>query len=147
MNTSGAIRQRPPFLQSLKTRVSGHALMPGNWLPSLKAARVLWRDYAHLRTVRARSAVDRDGHPLPWYTYPAIEFLSQLDFRDKTVFEFGSGMSSLYWAGVTRLVVSVEDDDRWFEIIRSRLPGNARVTLETDLAEFCTGARSDGPTI
>ena len=148
MNGSTAIGQRQPFLRALKNRVSGHALMPGNWLPSLKAARVLWRDYAHVRTVRARSAVDRDGRPLPWYTYPAIEFLSQLDFRDKTVFEFGSGMSSLYWAGVARRVVSVEDDDGWFEIIRSRLPGNAHVTLETDLAEFAraldrTGERFD----
>jgi hypothetical protein len=124
------------LMRTLRHRIVQHRLMPRNWLPSLRAARVLWRDYAHLRSVQTRTAIDRGGHPLPWYTYPAIEFLSQLDFRDKTVFEFGSGMSTLYWASVARQVVSVEDDTAWFEVVRSRAPGNARVTLETDLGEF-----------
>jgi Methyltransferase domain len=109
---------------------------PPNWVPSLLAARVLWRDYAHFRTVVSRSAVDREGNPLPWYTYPAIEFLSQLDFRDRSVFEFGSGNSTLFWAAVARRVVSVEDDENWYHSVRSRVPDNAELVLETDLAEF-----------
>src|SRR3954468_18349697 len=48
------------------------ALRTSRWLPSLKAAQVLWRDYAHLKTVRTQRAVNRAGEPLPWYTYPAI---------------------------------------------------------------------------
>jgi hypothetical protein len=97
---------------------------------------VLWRQYAHVRTVRTQTAIDRDGKPLPWYTYPAIEFLSQLDFRDKSVFEYGSGMSTLYWASVARRVVSVEDDAGWFQTIAARAPAHVQIRLETDLADF-----------
>jgi len=109
---------------------------PGNWLPSLRAARILWRDYGHVASVRSKVAIDREGRPLPWYTYPAIEYLQQLDFRNKSVFEYGSGMSTLFWASVARQVVSVEDDERWFDQISKQVPANASVSLETDLAKF-----------
>lgn len=109
---------------------------PRNIVPSLRAAVVLWRDYAHLKSVAMASAVDAEGQPLPWYTYPAIEFVGQLDFSDKTVFEFGAGNSTLFWAGVAQRVVSVEDDENWFESVRMRVPPNAEVILESDLSEF-----------
>src|SRR3954447_8579526 len=109
--------------------------LPSNWMPSLRAARILWRDYGHLASVRAGRAVDRDGNPLPWYSYPAIEYLRQLDFRTKTVFEYGSGMSTLFWASVACRVVSVEDDERWFASIAPRVPLNATVLLQSDLSE------------
>jgi hypothetical protein len=110
--------------------------LPSNWLPSLRAARILWRDYGHVASVRSRLSVDRGGNPLPWYTYPAIEYLRQLDFRARTVFEYGSGMSTLFWASVACRVVSVEDDERWFANIAPRIPVNATVTLQPDLTEF-----------
>jgi hypothetical protein len=91
-----------------------------SWLPSLKAARVLWRDYAHVQSVKSQRAVDADGNPLPWYTYPAIEYLRQLDFSDKTVFEYGSGMSTVFWAGKAKHVVSVEDDEQWCDVVTLR---------------------------
>ena len=106
------------------------------WIPSLKAARVLWRDYAHLESVKSQRAVDAEGNPLPWYTYPAIEFLRQLDFSDKTVFEYGSGMSTLFWAGKAKRVVSVEDDEQWCGTLRNLLPANAELIYEPDLANF-----------
>ena len=97
---------------------------------------MLWNDYAHFRSVVSKSAVDAAGNPLPWYTYPAIEYLSQLDFSDRSVFEYGSGMSTLFWAGVARRVVSVEDDEQWFETIAAKVPSNASITLESDLSRF-----------
>jgi hypothetical protein len=121
---------------SLRSRVKSWPWLPPNWLPSLRAARVLWRDYGHVATVRCGLAIDRDGNPLPWYTYPAIDYLRQLDFREKVVFEYGAGVSTLFWASVARAVVSVEDDERWFATLRHDLPANAAVMLEKDLAEF-----------
>jgi hypothetical protein len=106
------------------------------WLPSLRAARVLWRDYAHLESVKSQRAVDAAGNPLPWYTYPAIEFLRQLDFSGKTVFEYGSGMSTLFWAGKAKHVVSVEDDEQWCGTLRNLLPANTELIHEPDLAAF-----------
>src|ERR1700704_6537497 len=117
------------------------ALRTSRWLPSLKAAQVLWRDYAHLKSVRTQRAVDRAGDPLPWYTYPAIEFLQQLDFSEKTVFEYGSGMSTLYWAARTARVVSVEDDEQGMEKVRSMAPSNVDLIFEPDLSKFADTIR------
>ena len=99
-------------------------LRPANWLPSLHAARVLWNDYAHVRSVSANAAIDAEGRPLPWYTYPAISYLVALDFSDRAVFEFGSGMPTLFWAGRARQVVSVEDDEQWFSRVAACAPKN-----------------------
>ena len=85
------------WYSGVTSRVRQSTWFPPNWVASLKAARVLWRDYVHLKSVVAQRPVDADGRPLPWYTYPAIEYLEQLDFRDRTVFEFGSGASTLFW--------------------------------------------------
>jgi hypothetical protein len=117
---------------------------PRTWLPSLKAARILWRDYGHVQSVIAGAAVDQAGGPLPWYTYPAIEFLAQLDFSEKSVFEFGSGMSTLFWARMASRVVSVEDEDRWFAALSAKLPANARLIHEPDLGKYPGVVRSEG---
>jgi hypothetical protein len=120
------------------------ALRTSRWLASLKAAQVLWRDYAHLKTVRTQRAVNRAGEPLPWYTYPAIEFLQQLDFSDKAVFEYGSGMSTVFWASRAARVVSVEDDEQWFHQVRSMAPGNVELRFEPDLSKFSGTIGSPG---
>lgn len=69
------------------------------------------------RSVKERMAVNARGNPIPWYTYPAIEYLESFDFKNCDVFEFGSGNSSLYWAGRARSVCSVEDNEEWFDVV------------------------------
>lgn len=69
------------------------------------------------KSIDEKLCQDKDGNPLPWYTYPAIEYLSQLDYTDKKIFEFGCGYSSIFWAKRAKSVVSIEDNlayfDRW----------------------------------
>ena len=45
--------------------------------------------YGYDRSLRERSCVDKDGNAVPWMTYPAIEYLSQFDFSENTLFEWG----------------------------------------------------------
>jgi hypothetical protein len=61
---------------------------------------------------------------VPWFTYPAIEYLNQLDLSHMRVLEFGSGASTLYWARRTKHVVSIEDSKSWYERMKPRLPSN-----------------------
>lgn len=94
------------------------------------------------RSVRERMAVDAKGAPIPWYTYPAIEYLASFDFTDCEVFEYGSGNSSLYWAGRARRVVSVEDDQAWFEAVSRKLLPNQVLLHRADAAGY-VGALSE----
>ena len=73
------------------------------------------KDFGITRTIDEKVCIDRDGNPIPWYTYPAIEYLSQFDYCAKSVFEFGVGNSSLFWAERALKVISVEDNLQWFE--------------------------------
>ena len=111
-------------------------LRPQAWRASWQAARTLWTAYGHLRTVRTASSVDANGDPVPWYTYPAIEYLKQFDFTSKSVFEYGSGNSTLFWAARAASVTSVEDDEQWYAINRHRVPANCRLLFEPDLLRY-----------
>lgn len=76
----------------------------------------MWQtEFAIERTIDEKVCLDKEGKPLPWYTYPAIEYLMQFDYRDKKVFEYGCGYSSLFWAERAKNVVSIEDNPKWFE--------------------------------
>jgi hypothetical protein len=84
--------------------------------------------------------VTRDGLPIPWFTYPAIDFLSQLDLAGRTVFEWGSGASTLFWAGRARSVVSVESEPEWHQRVASTAPSNVELLLVSREVEEYAGA-------
>ena len=78
----------------------------------------------HFRSAFAMRAVDRHGHPLPWYTYPCIEFLKRRSFSGRSVLEFGAGQSTFWWASVADSVLSFETDATWFHEILFSAPSN-----------------------
>jgi hypothetical protein len=78
----------------------------------------------HARSALRGRAVDREGAPLPWYTYPAVDLLRAKDLRDYRVLEFGAGQSTIWWAGQARSVVALEDDPTWCAQLTPLLPAN-----------------------
>jgi hypothetical protein len=99
-----------------------HAKQMANLLGYAKAS-------GWLRSATARRPVDTDGNPLPWYTYPAISFLTPRIKPSLSVFEYGSGNSTLWWAARVRKVRSVEHDSAWAKIVRDMLPENASLDV------------------
>lgn len=99
----------------------------------LDAPYVLWKrgalaEYGWFRSFKARRSVDAEGKPLPFISYPAIEFLAHRAQSGMSVFEFGSGASTLWWASRVKSVVSVEHDAAWYREILQQVPSN--VTLD-----------------
>lgn len=66
--------------------------------------------------------VDRNGCPLPWFTYPAISFLENRVKSEMRVFEYGSGNSTLWWGDRVSSVVSCEHDSHWYDLMKSKIP-------------------------
>ena len=64
-------------------------------------------------TMEGSRSVAADGSPIPWYTYPAIEYFGQFNATGLHVFEYGCGNSSLCWARKGAQVWSVEHDPEW----------------------------------
>ena len=97
----------------------------------------LFAKYGFANSVKTKSCVDFQGNPIPWYSYPSIEYLSQLDFSDKTIFEFGCGNSSLWWAMRAKQVVSVEDNPQWYQSrLQYQMP-NLSVNLCENQNDYC----------
>ena len=117
-------------------RLSAAFLKPATWKAPIQAAKALWFDYAHVRSAATQQAIDAEGRAVPWYTYPAIDYLRQLDFSDKAIFEYGSGNSTLFWGGAARRVVSTEEDERWYHTLRPKLPSNCELVFEPDLIRY-----------
>ncbi len=76
------------------------------------------------KSLRARLPVDGGGKPLPWYTYPFIEFVRQKVSAEMKVFEFGSGNSTLWWSERVSYVSSCEHDYNWYSKMRDEMPEN-----------------------
>ena len=83
--------------------------------------------YGWLRAWWNGKPVDAQGEPLPWLTYPAIDFLSQFDFSKASVFEWGSGFSTLWWAKRACAITTVESNPAWLPYIRTLLPASVEL--------------------
>ena len=86
--------------------------------------------------MRLKQCVDASGNPIPWYTYPAIEYLNQLDLTDKHVFEYGSGHSTIFWSSRCKSLTSVEHDEHWYHQIRGRLPESVSYHLKQEIPDY-----------
>lgn len=80
--------------------------------------------------------VDKAGAPIPWITYPTIDFIEPRLKSEWKVFEYGGGQSTLWWAGKVAQVHTVEHDPQWVETLEKELPGNATLDLKTSQDEY-----------
>jgi len=85
--------------------------------------------YGWLRSWWIGRPVDAMGAPLPWITYPAIDFISQFDFSDASVFEWGSGFSTLWWSRRCRQITTVESNLPWVPYIKDLLPETVEIIV------------------
>lgn len=97
---------------------------------NLRAMWLLSRDGWHLkeigwfRSVRANASVDRDGMPIPWLPYSVTAFLETRINPDISVFEYGSGNSTLWWSKRVARLVACEHNRKWYDYVLERLPDN-----------------------
>jgi hypothetical protein len=91
------------------------------------------------RSVREHLPVDQDGNPLPWFTYPSMLFLKGKIRPEMTVFEYGSGNSTLWWSNQVSSVTSCEHDREWLNSFKAEFPPNIdSIHCELDYGgEYC----------
>ena len=89
-------------------------------------------EWGWFRSFNRQEAMDRNGRPLPWLTYPSIYFLESRLQKSIDVFEFGSGSSTLWFAARVHSVTSVEHDKSWYDRVQERMPANCRLMLAAE---------------
>lgn len=116
---------------------------PQSAAASIDPAAYLSRGYLDsvgwLESFRRRIPVDRKGAPLPWFTYASILFLEPRILPAMSVFEYGCGCSTLWWASRVATVFSCEHEKEWFDKIKPLLPPSVSLR-QVDLVrggEYC----------
>lgn len=61
------------------------------------------------------------GLVMPWYTKPALDEIVTWDMKDKVVFEYGCGASSLWWAAKCKKVCGVDWHMDYCKAVWSRI--------------------------
>lgn len=84
-------------------------------------------DIGWFKAFNSKSPVDSEGNPIPWVTYSFIDFIKERIKKQHTVFEFGSGNSTFFYAKYAGIVVSVEHDKEWYDKIVKEKPQNSEM--------------------
>ena len=142
---SRVVREQPAAVGNARIRFANLLALGADW----EAVRALLPTETNtletsgwLNSLAQGKPVDRNGDPVPWFTYPAIDFLTQIIKPTWRVFEWGSGYSTLWWANRVQTVTSVEDNRDWFETIQPRMPANASLLWRADESAY-VGALSE----
>ena len=84
-----------------------------------------------LQSLAMGEPINAKKEPIPWLTYPAIDFLDSIIRTEWLVFEWGSGNSTLWWANKINHIYAVESDTDWYGKVSTNLPRNATIFNKT----------------
>lgn len=91
------------------------------------AVRILEEEMGHHTSANQKRCINKNGDDLPWFTYPAIEYLSQLNLKDKLMLEWGSGGSSVFFSKRIKQLTSIEHNQEWYKTIKSKKLKNHQI--------------------
>jgi len=84
-------------------------------------------EYGWFRSFYEGRSIDFNGNPVPWLTYPAVEFLKSKKTKDFILFEYGAGYSTLWWSSRVTFMYSCEHDKHWYNVVLEHLPKNVSI--------------------
>lgn len=89
----------------------------------IRAHQIVQVLYGNANSLRSDFPVRIDGQPIPWFSYPAIDYLDTLDLSSASVFEFGSGGSTIYFENRCKQVTSIESNPAYLQTIKKKSTG------------------------
>ena len=121
-------------LEGLNVNLAHILLLAGEW-EEITALLPKNTNFFHtsgwLNSLRCNRPISEDNKPIPWFTYPAIDFLDDIVQKNWLVFEWGSGNSTLWWASKVEKVIAIEDNQEWFMEVKNKLPQNSEIFNRT----------------
>lgn len=82
---------------------------------------IILNQLGQLRSKMEKESIDSNGSPIPWFTYPSIEYLNQLDLSELNILEWGSGNSTLYFSKRCKSITTIEHDLSWKKKVESKI--------------------------
>jgi SAM-dependent methyltransferase len=85
-----------------------------------------------------------NGLIYPWYTKPALDEIATWDLKDKIVFEYGCGASTLWWVDKAKKVYGVENDKVYFDVVAQKVGDKASICHEPEAEPYINSIRQWG---
>lgn len=73
----------------------------------------------YLNSCIYKSSIDNFKNPIPWVTYPFIDFIENRLNKNILIFEYGAGNSTLWYSKLVHKVFSIEHNIDWFNNIKN----------------------------
>ncbi len=86
-------------------------------------------DQGWFLSIKKAKSVGGEGQAIPWLTYPLISFIEPRLKKTMSMFEYGCGNSTIWFAERVGKIHSIEHNKEWYNEIRPNLPINAKITL------------------
>ncbi len=93
----------------------------------LYSKRSMLRKLGYIESAKTQIPCRKDGSPIPWMNYHVIQFLEDRLTKNLSLFEFGSGSSTIFYASLVKDVTSVETDEKWYAHVKNRMPSNVKL--------------------
>jgi hypothetical protein len=94
------------------------------------------RQKGWFQSLRVRQSVDGGGNPIPWWTYPVIDFLDERLRQPLRALELGCGNSTRWLCERVHEVISLENDADWARRVEAKLPANGRIICTAGIEDF-----------
>jgi len=121
-------------LENMNVNLAHILLLAGEW-SEITALLPKGTNFFHtsgwLNSLGCNRPINEENKPIPWFTYPAIEFLDDIVDKNWKVFEWGSGNSTLWWASKVKKIIAIEDNQEWFMEVKNQLPQNSEIFYRT----------------
>ena len=82
------------------------------------------------KAFRTKTSIDNSSNPIPWVSYPFIDFISERLNIKMNIFEFGSGNSTLYFSKKVNSITSVEHNKTWYNKMSKLISPNMTLILK-----------------
>ena len=120
--------------------------------PSLRAQIINFKylsiDRAQYKSIKLGRPVDNKMNPIPWWTYPAIDYLNQFNFNDEIIFEYGPGNGTLWFIEKgCKKIISIENDKKWFEELQSTKQKNQILVYKEKKEDYFNSVFNYDPTV
>jgi hypothetical protein len=87
------------------------------------------KDVGWFNSFAAKNAIDKNFNPIPWTTYPFIDFIQPRLNKKLDIFEYGSGNSTKYFSSRVNTVTSIEHNKEWYEQLIKTKSNNINLIL------------------
>lgn len=104
------------------------------------------RQSGFINSLKVNHPADMNGRPLPWMNHSFMTFISPR-LKGLSVFEYGSGYSTIFWASECRKVVAFEHQQDWCRNVSQMLLPyeNAEVRYAVDKDEYVGAIEGHSP--